>query len=150
MAASLNESVQLKVREAYTRDVGRWVGRIDYDAMDALGVPSGGVMEIEGRRRTAAKLLPLYPDDEGQGMIRIDGLIRNNAGLAIGDVATVRKVEALPAERVVVAPLEAFPPTAESYLAEALEGAPVMEGDNMLAPYHGGRLVFQVVEISPT
>jgi transitional endoplasmic reticulum ATPase len=78
------QPVQLKVLEAYTRDVGRGVARLDYDAMDALAASTGDVIEIKGKRRTVAKCLPLYPSDEGLGIGRIDGLIRNNAGVAIG------------------------------------------------------------------
>jgi transitional endoplasmic reticulum ATPase len=143
------QQVQLKVLEAYTRDVGRGVARIDYDAMDALDASTGDVIEIRGKRRTVAKCLPLYPSDEGRGIIRIDGLIRNNAGVAIGDVVTVRKVKAPPAEKVVVAPLEAVPPIDERYLADALESVPVTKGDNIMIPYFGGRLTFQVIGVSP-
>ncbi len=135
--------------EAYTRDVGRGVARIDYDAMDALDASTGDVIEIKGKRRTVAKCLPLYPSDEGRGIVRIDGLIRNNAGVAIGDVVVVRKVKAPPAEKVVVAPLEAVPPIDERYLADALESVPVTKGDNIMIPYFGGRLTFQVVGVSP-
>jgi transitional endoplasmic reticulum ATPase len=143
------QQVQLKVLEAYTRDVGRGVARIDYDAMDALDASTGDVIEIKGKRRTVAKCLPLYPSDEGRGIVRIDGLIRNNAGVAIGDVVTVKKVKAPPAEKVVVAPLEAVPPIDERYLADALESVPVTKGDNIMIPYFGGRLTFQVVGVSP-
>jgi len=143
------QQVQLKVLEAYTRDVGRGVARIDYDAMDALDASTGDVIEIKGKRRTVAKCLPLYPSDEGRGIVRIDGLIRNNAGVAIGDVVVVRKVKAPPAEKVVVAPLEAVPPIDERYLADALESVPVTKGDNIMIPYFGGRLTFQVVGVSP-
>src|SRR6266850_1573388 len=52
------QQVQLKVLEAYTRDVGRGVARIDYDAMDALDASTGDVIEIRGKRRTVAKCLP--------------------------------------------------------------------------------------------
>ena len=142
-------SVTLKVFEAYTRDVGRGVARIDYDVMDALGVSTGDVIEIRGRKRTVAKCLPLYPSDEGRGIIRIDGLTRNNAGVAIGDTVIIRKVKALPAERVILAPLENIPPIDERYIADALEGIPLTKGDNVMVPYFGGRLTFQVVAISP-
>ena len=131
------QQVQLKVLESYTRDVGRGVARLDYDAMDALDASTGDVIEIKGKRRTVAKCLPLYPSDEGKGTVRIDGLIRNNAGVAIGDVVTVKKVKAPPAEKVVVAPLEAAPPIDERYLADALEGIPVTKGDNVMVPYFG-------------
>ena len=143
------QQVQLKVLEAYTRDVGRGVARIDYDAMDALDASTGDVIEIKGKRRTVAKCLPLYPSDEGRGIVRIDGLIRNNAGVAIGDVVVVKKVNAPPPEKVVVAPLEAVPPIDERYLADALESVPVTKGDNIMIPYFGGRLTFQVVGVSP-
>src|ERR1017187_347832 len=143
------QQVQLKVLEAYTRDVGRGVARIDYDAMDALDASTGDVIEIRGKRRTVAKCLPLYPSDEGRGIVRIDGLIRNNAGVAIGDMVTVKKVKAPPAEKVVVAPLEAVPPIDERYLADTLESVPVTKGDNVMIPYFGGRLTFQVMGVSP-
>ena len=144
------DGIHLKVLEAYTRDVGRGVARIDYDSMDTLTASTGDVIEIKGKRRTVAKCLPLYPSDEGKGIIRIDGLGRNNAGIAIGDTITVRKIRAVPAEEVTVAPLEAIPPIDERYLADALESVPLIKGDNVMVPYFGGRLTFQVIRITPS
>ena len=142
-------SLSLKVLEAYTRDVGRGVARIDYDSMDTLNASTGDVIEIKGKRRTVAKCLPLYPSDEGKGIIRIDGLGRNNSGIAIGDTIAVRKIKAVAAEKVVVAPLEAIPPIDERYLADALESVPLIKGDNVMVPYFGGRLTFQVIGVTP-
>ena len=142
-------ALSLKVLEAYTRDVGRGVARIDYDSMDTLNASTGDVIEIKGKRRTVAKCLPLYPSDEGKGIIRIDGLGRNNSGIAIGDTITVRKIKAIAAEKVVVAPLEAIPPIDERYLADALESVPLIKGDNVMVPYFGGRLTFQVIGVTP-
>ena len=76
-------TLSLKVLEAYTRDVGRGVARIDYDSMDSLGASTGDVIEIRGKRRTVAKCLPLYPSDEGKGIIRVDGLTKT---YVMGDV----------------------------------------------------------------
>ena len=143
-------TLSLKVLEAYTRDVGRGVARIDYDSMDSLSASTGDVIEIRGKRRTVAKCLPLYPSDEGKGIIRVDGLVRNNAGVAIGDTVVVRKIKAVPAEKVIVAPLEAIPPIDERYLADALESVPLIKGDNVMVPYFGGRLTFQVIGVTPT
>ena len=106
-------NLSLKVLEAYTRDVGRGVARIDYDSMDNLSASTGDVIEIKGKRRTVAKCLPLYPSDEGKGIIRIDGLGRNNSGIASGDAITVTNIKAVAAEKIVVAPLEAIPPIDE-------------------------------------
>src|SRR5437870_6550519 len=118
--------------------------------MDSLGASTGDVIEIRGKRRTVAKCLPLYPSDEGKGIIRVDGLVRNNAGLAIDDTVIIRKIKAPPAEKIIVAPLEAIPPIDEKYLADALESVPLIKGDNVMAPYFGGRLIFQVIGVTPT
>ena len=144
-----NDSLSLKILEAYTRDVGRGVSRIDYDSMDSLSASTGDVVEIRGKRRTVAKCLPLYPSDEGKGIVRVDGLVRNNAGVAIGDTVVVRKIKAVPAEKVIVAPLETIPPIDERYLADALDSVPLVKGDNVMVPYFGGRLTFQVIGVTP-
>src|SRR5215831_18843579 len=142
-------TLSLKILEAYTRDVGRGVARFDYESMDSLSASTGDVIEIRGKRRTVAKCLPLYPSDEGKGIVRVDGLVRNNAGVAIGDTVVVRKIKAVPAEKVIVAPLEAIPPIDERYLADALESVPLIKGDNVMVPYFGGRLSFQVISVTP-
>jgi len=142
-------AISLKILEAYTRDVGRVIGRIDYDTMEAMGVSSGDILEIKGKRRSVAKCLPLYPSDEGKGIIRIDGLGRNNIGVAIGDTVTVSKIKTVPAEKIVVAPLESIPPLDERYLTDSLEGIPLIKGDNIMVPYFGGRLTFQVIGLTP-
>ncbi|AFU57173.1 AAA family ATPase, CDC48 subfamily [Candidatus Nitrososphaera gargensis Ga9.2] len=135
--------------EAYARDVGKGIARIDYDTMASLGVAAGDVLEIKGSRRTVAKCLPLYPSDEGKNSIRIDGLMRNNAGVGIGDMANAKKVKAVPAEKILVSPLEAMPPIDERYISDSLENTPLVKGDNIMLPYFGGRLTFQVVGVTP-
>jgi transitional endoplasmic reticulum ATPase len=59
------------------------------------------IIEIIGKCRTVAKCLPHKPLDKGKGIIRVDGLVRNNAGVAIGDTVVVRKIKAVPAEKVI-------------------------------------------------
>src|SRR5215467_6780963 len=148
MTEGNKDNQYLKVLEAYTRDVGRGVARIDYDTMDSLNASTGDVVEIGGKRRTVAKCLPLYPSEEGKGIVRVDGLVRNNAGVAMEDTVTVKKIKAVPAEKVIVAPLEAIPPIDERYLADALESVPIIKGDNVMVPYFGGRLIFQVIGVT--
>jgi len=145
----LKKSVSLKVLETYSRDFGRGVARIDYDTMDLLDASTGDIIEIKGKRKTVAKCLPLYPSDERKGMIRMDGLVRNNAEAFLEDTITVRKIKAVPAEKVVVDPIEAIPPIDERYLADALESVPLIKGDNVMVPYFGRRLTFQVIGVTP-
>ncbi len=143
------ENTALKVLESYTRDVGRGIARIDYSTMKILNISTGDILEIKGKKRTVAKCLPLYPSDEDKGIIRIDGLGRTNGGIVIGDTITVRKIKAIAAEKVVIASLEAIPPIDERYLADALESVPLVKGDNVMIPYFGGRLTFEIETIIP-
>jgi transitional endoplasmic reticulum ATPase len=149
-------NLDLKILEAYTRDVGRGVARLDYESMDSLGASTGDVIELKageksrsGNRRTVAKCLPLYPSDEGKGVIRVDGLVRNNAGLAIGDTVIIKKIGAILAEMVIVAPIEEVPSLDERYLADSLDSVSMIKGDNVMVPYFGGRLTFQVIGLTP-
>ena len=141
--------IKLKCLEAYTRDVGRGVIRIDYDTMDELGVSTGDVVEIVGKKKTVGKALPLYPSDENKNICRMDGLMRNNANTNIGKNVKIKKVKVERAESLAVFPLEAIPPIDERYLADALESMVFITGDNTMIPYFGGRLTFEVKSTVP-
>ena len=146
----MKNSITLKVLETYSRDFGRGVARIDYDTMDEIDASTGDIIEIKGKRRTVAKCLPLYPSDERKGMIRMDGLVRNNAEAFLEDTITVQKIKAVAAEKVVLDPIEAIPPIDERYLADALESVPLIKGDNVMVPYFGRRITFHVIGVTPT
>lgn len=143
--------ISLKVQEADTKDVGRNVARIDRQTLEALRVSEGFVLELRGKSRaTVAKCLPLSdPSDEGKGIIRLDGLTRNNASAWIGDMVSVRCIQARRAEKVVVTPQEAILNVSEIYIAKALESVPIITGDTVMVPYFGGYLTFIVAEVTP-
>jgi transitional endoplasmic reticulum ATPase len=144
-------TISLKILEAYTRDVGRGVARVDYDALNSLNASAGDIIEISGgKRKTVAKCMPLYPADEGKGVIRVDGVGRSNAGIAIGDAVTITKVSTIPAESITIVPLEETPSIDARYFADALEGCPIIRGDRLTVPYFGGRLSFEVAALTPT
>lgn len=118
--------------------------------MKKIGVSNGFVIEVKGKHRaTVALCAPLKPPDEGKNIIRLDGLTRNNASIAIGYAVAVRKIQALPAEKIVVMAVEPIPPIDERYLTDALQGIPVTVNDNVMVPYFGARLTFKIVEIAP-
>jgi transitional endoplasmic reticulum ATPase len=137
------------VHEAYTRDIGRGVIRIDKNTMDELMITSGDVVEILGKKKAVAKCLPIYPADEGKKIIRIDGLIRNNCDTKFGNYVFVKKINFSFAGSVMVIPLEAIPPIDPRYIADALESVPLIPEQYLMVPYFGGRLTFKVVGIIP-
>ncbi len=144
------KEITLRVAEAYYRDVGRGIARIDPEVMAKLGLQSGDVVEIIGKSSVPAIVWPGYPEDRGKGIIRIDGSLRNNAGVGIDDRVRVRKVEAKPAEKVTLAPTEPVRLMGgETYLLRLLEGRPVTRGQKIRVELFGHTLTFVVTATKP-
>jgi transitional endoplasmic reticulum ATPase len=78
----LTTDVRVRVAEAKQRDAGRGTARIDDKTMRALDLVVGGVIAIRGIRETAAVAWSADPDDQDRNVIRMDGLLRNNAGVS--------------------------------------------------------------------
>ena len=145
--------VELKVVEAKQKDVGQSRVRIDRMIMEMIGVKPGDIVEIEGKRKTAAIAMPAYPEDQGLDIIRMDGLIRRNAGVNIGDKVYVRKAKVKPATLVKLAPAkfnvsmdEGFIPYAKKKLLDK----PLVEGDTIHIPILGQTIPFVVVQTKPS
>ncbi|MDE1818034.1 MAG: hypothetical protein KGI19_05480, partial [Thaumarchaeota archaeon] len=47
-----DKTINLTVLDAYTRDVGRAVARIDPKSMDVIGVSTGDILEISRKQRS--------------------------------------------------------------------------------------------------
>jgi len=144
----------LRVAEASQRDFGRGIARIDPEDMKRIGAETGDVIQITGRKRTAAKAMPAYPENRGKGLIQIDGIIRNNAFTGIDDSVRIEKIEAEKAENVVLAPLEPTQPwlRGEKYgehTRRLLEGLPLVEGDRARLSLLGTSVSFVVARLKP-
>ena len=144
------KELTLKVAEAYGRDVGRGIARVDPEAAARLGLRSGDILEIQGTKRTYAIYWPGYPEDRGKGIIRLDAQTRSNAGAGIDDRVSVRKSEARLAKRVVLNPQEPlFLMGAEQYLLQLLSGRIVSVGDVVTISVLGRKLSFVVSATTP-
>jgi len=106
MAEKENE-IRLKVGELTAREeAGRGIVRIDSGTMTKLAIKEGDVVEIEGGRKTGAIAVRAYPADVGLNIVRMDGIVRRNAGSGVGEVVKVRKTDVKEAKRVSIAPAE--------------------------------------------
>ena len=85
------ESVKLKVSEANQGDVGKGIVRVSEEFLDRMGARTLDVVEIIGSRSTAALAVNAYSADQGVDIVRMDGLIRSNAGTSIGQYIEVKK-----------------------------------------------------------
>ncbi|NJE47427.1 AAA family ATPase [Thermococcus sp. GR7] len=140
------EKIKLRVAEALKRDVGRGIVRFDRKYQRQLGVEPGDIVELIGERSTAAIVANPHPDDRNLDIIRMDGYIRRNAGVSIGDYVTVARAEVKEAKKVVLAPAQkgVFIQIPGDMVKQNLLGRPVVKGDLIVASgrseasYYGG------------
>ena len=146
-------SVQLKVSEAkQQRDVGRSIARMDSETMKTLDITVGDVVQIEGKKPTAAKAWPAYPEDQGLGLIRIDGFIRKNCSVAINEFVTVTKAEAEYATSLKLAPVDIRISVDNDFIRfvkDRLIDRPAIRGDTLLIMMLGHSVPFTVVNTRP-
>ena len=144
------KTATLRVADALQRDVGRGIARIDPKVVQELGLTSGDVVQIVGKRKTNALCWPAHEQDYGKGIVRIDGYLRNNAGVSIDDKVTIRKIDAKIAERLTLAPTEPLRIVGgEEYLSQLLEGRVLSRGDFVPINIMGRTVNLVVTNTSP-
>jgi len=141
---------QFKVKEALPKDVGRAIARIDPEDMKTLGLEVGQIVEIEGKRKTAGKVMPCYAEDRGKKIIQIDGIIRENSKVGLDEKVTVQKAESKPARKIMLTPLTAGGVLQKDkdakYISSLIEGLPLTSGDKIRARLFGTKTCDFIVE----
>ncbi|PSP25922.1 AAA family ATPase [Halobacteriales archaeon QH_10_67_22] len=95
--------MRLTVKPLKQKDAGRGLAAVDRGAMAELDLENGDYIVIEGDSRAVARVWPGYPEDEGRGVIRIDGRLRGEADVGVDDIVEIEKADVNPATRVTVA-----------------------------------------------
>ena len=125
------KEIKLRVVEALQDDAYKGIARIDPQIMKSLGLNRGDIISIFGGRETVAIVDRAYPADVGEGIIRIDGLIRRNTKASVGEMVAVKRAAAKVANKVTVAPAQqGIVVQGDSELFKTgLLGRAVMKGD---------------------
>jgi len=156
MAEDSSESLTLRVAKAIPSDVGHGRARVPFD--NELNLKPGDIVQIEGERKTAAIVWRCRPEDANLGVIRVDGIIRKNAGVSLGDRAVITKVDVQPCSKLILSPVMAkqqkvrFGPGIEGFARRGLNKRPVMAGDRIFIPgmtLFAEALPFAIVQTSP-
>tara|TARA_Y100000766_G_C18905580_1_gene605626 strand:+ start:279 stop:2510 length:2232 start_codon:yes stop_codon:yes gene_type:complete len=152
-----SESISLKVSKAIPSDVGH--GRARISGENGLDLKPGDIIEIKGENRsTAAIYWRSRPEDAKMDIIRVDGIIRKNAGVSLGDRVTVSKVDAKICTKLVLSPVMAnkqkvkFGPGIEGFARRGLNKRPVVAGDRIFIPgmtLFAEALPFAVLQTTP-
>ena len=140
----------LRVVQAKSADDGKGIARIDPALMRILDLSQGDTVIIEGARNTAVTVYPGYPEDENRGTIRIDGAIRKNADVGLDEKVGIRKIVPKPATKVTLAPTQPLKILGgEEYLAQSLEGRPIVKGDLIEVNIMGRKFDLVVQNFTP-
>ena len=67
-------SVPLKVAESRLPDVGRGLARLDPADIHRLSASVGSILQITGKKTTAARVMPAFREARGSQAVQIDGL----------------------------------------------------------------------------
>ncbi len=146
------KSITLRVKKAHERDAGRFIIRIGSSTMEKLGVQTGDILGIKGRKLTAGIVWPAYPQDEGQSIIRMDGRMRRNAGVSLEENLSVYPVQERPGLSVTLAPLEMRFPVKDfdDFVKQKLLNCPVVKDDTVHVSILGRPVRFLVRRSRPT
>jgi transitional endoplasmic reticulum ATPase len=145
------DSVRLKVAAAMPKDQGRGIVRLNSDVRNHLEIRSGDYVLLKGAKETVAVAWPSLKEDEVLDMVRMDGLIRTNAGVRLGEMVEISKTTVPEATRVVFAPSQPvrFQPGFENYLKQQIINKPMTRGDVILISSIGQGLQFTATNVSP-
>ena len=141
----------IKVAELKAGETGRGIVRLDPALMDVLSIRVGDIVQIDGNKKTVAKVLRGAPEDANLGIIRMDGSTRRNAGVALDERVAVKKVTAKNAEKITFSPTEQLRlQGGEEYLKQVLDGRAIAKGDTITLNVMGNKIDLIVTSFSPS
>src|SRR5436309_7502839 len=100
--------------------------------MQTLSITARASIEVQAKRTTVAIAWPAYAEDQGQEIVRMDGLLRRNAGVALNEYITIKKAEVKDAQTIVFAPTDVRLSVDEEFVGfvkRRFMDMPFMEGD---------------------
>jgi len=129
------KSAKLRIERLEPSRSGRSLCYVDQSIMERLGLSTGDIIEIIGRKKTAGIIVASFAD-KGKEIIRIDGIQRLNLGSTIGEFVTIRYIDVEPAKEIELAPTKGIYDIKKQ--ADAIKGKlidkPVMAGDLIDVP----------------
>jgi len=146
----LNE-FKLKVVEALPRDIGKYRVRISDRLIKLMGLKKGDVISLAGKSIAVAYVLPYY--DKEENTIKIDRIIRQNAGVKIGEEVIVEKVNSQDALRISIEQINSNikidKKALEAVFKKGLKGVPVLENNVIETKFMDSPISFSVVSTDP-
>jgi len=144
--------IKLSVKEAPKSDVGRSIVRISSQAMEKLGAKSGSIVGIKGKKDAVGIVWRGLPEEEEREIIRMDGVLRSNAGVGLDEDVEIELMSAKYAKKLVLSPTQAiqYGSGFVEYVHERLLNKPFAKGNKVLVDVMGTPLTFVVSNTAPS
>ncbi len=145
-----DKELSLQVTEARQEDVDKGIARIHSEVMDQLGVVSGDVIEIVSQKGACVARVLRSSVNESK-TIRMDGTLRGNCSVSIGESVTVRVASVSAGTSITLSPLQQvrFSDDPTEYFHGKLLDVPLVLNQKLVIDVFGTRLSYRVTKVVP-
>ncbi|MCE7735758.1 MAG: CDC48 family AAA ATPase [Candidatus Heimdallarchaeota archaeon] len=105
--------IKLKVEEAKKSDIGKQIARIHVEIAEKLGVKTGDIIAIKGKKKTFVRVWRNKSPIVNENSIRIESIIRRNADVKLDDYVTLEKSNVNLGESITIGLFEKYEQTKE-------------------------------------
>ncbi|HIE36699.1 TPA: AAA family ATPase, partial [Candidatus Geothermarchaeota archaeon] len=147
----MEKKVELRVRDAYPRDIDRGIIRIHRLVMEKLGIKERSSVLVEKKGRIVGWVASLAME-EPEDIIRLDDDMKRNLGVSNNDIVSVRAIRLFPAKKIVLVPLdriENIDRNFENTIHNRLINRPLLRGNIVSIKLFGASISLRVKKISP-
>ncbi len=146
------EKISLKINEIPQQHIGKGRAIIDPKIIEDQNWNIGQILELTHNKKTYVKLWPAIPQEYGAGIIKIDGITRQNIGAGIDDKISIKSVEAVKAEQIILSPTEKITTDGlQEYMIYNYLNHVFSNGDSIsLNTQMGSRVQFVVTNTKPS
>lgn len=147
------ESIRLRVVEGMLEDTNKGLIRMDPQDMKDIGVQLNEYVEILGKRKTVAKVVPSFGAYCRNEAVMMTSTIRYNAGVGLDEKVQIRRTKVEPANTVVLTPEDGSRRYDDENilynLLRMMVGTPVVIGDRIVVMLVGTDEAFTVAGVNP-
>ena len=142
----------LKIHEIQQQHVGKGRAIIDPKIIEEQNWSVGQILELTYNKKTYVKLWPASPKEYGAGIIKIDGITRQNIGAGLDDKISIKSIEAANAEQITLSPTEKISTDGlQEYMIYNYLNHVFSNGDSIsLNTQMGNKVQFVVTNTKPT
>ena len=146
------DKIILKINEIQQQHVGKGRAIIDPKIIEEQNWSVGQILELTYNKKTYVKLWPASPEEYGAGIIKIDGITRQNIGAGLDDKISIKSVEAANAEQITLSPTEKISTDGlQEYMIYNYLNHVFSNGDSIsLNTQMGNKVQFVVTNTKPT